>query len=105
MCARRQQRRQASPAALSQSTFGTSAALGFLELSGLLAAPLGIVLEHEADLVSFVERWDPGRFERPGMNEDVPVPVLWLDEAKSLAVLKNLTVPLVRMLRFPSRKA
>jgi hypothetical protein len=55
--------------------------LGFLDLSGLLAAALAVVLDHEGDLVAFVERRDACDLECGGMDEDVLASVLRLDEA------------------------
>src|SRR5262245_2127555 len=64
--------------------------LGFLDLSGLLAAALAVVLDHVGDLVALVEGEDAGRFERSGMDENVLVAVLRLDEAIALGSVEEL---------------
>jgi hypothetical protein len=56
---------------------------GFLDLSGLLAATLLVVFEHEADLVPFVERKNARRLESSGMDKDVLVAAFRLNEAKA----------------------
>src|SRR5262245_29180316 len=81
--------------------------LGFLDLSGLLAAALAVVLDHEGDLVAFVEGEDAGRFERSGMDENVLVAVLRLDEAIALGSVEELdsTCSTHVGIPFPARRA
>src|SRR3990172_5975553 len=58
-----------------------SAASEELDLPGLLSAALAVVLEHEGDLVAFVEGVDAGALEGGGVNEHVLAAVLGRDEA------------------------
>src|SRR5688572_17217483 len=67
-----------------------SKCLGFLDLSGLLAAAAPVVLEHEADLVALVERPHPCRFECGRMDKHVLAAALLLDEAEAFCSVEEL---------------
>ncbi len=73
--------RRHEPAASSSRT--SSGGLGELDLGGLLTAALAVVLEHEGDLVAFVEPVDACPLQRARVKEDVLGAVLRLHEAVS----------------------
>jgi hypothetical protein len=64
--------------------------LGFLDLPGLFTAALSVILDHEGDLVAFVERPDTRRLEGSRMDEDVLRTVLRCDEAEALSAVEEL---------------
>jgi|KBSSwiStaDraftv2_1062776.scaffolds.fasta_scaffold2273015_1 hypothetical protein len=63
---------------------------GFLDLPGLLAATLSVVLEDECDLVAFVQRLDPRQLECGCMDEHIFRSVLGCDEAKAFGGIVEL---------------
>ena len=60
-----------------------------LDLSCLLAAALLIVLEDEADLVTFGEVGNAGEFKRRGMNENVLSAGFRSDKSKALGEIEE----------------
>jgi hypothetical protein len=80
------------PGALKNSDLmlGRGERLGLLNLAGLLAASLLIVLKDERHLVAFVERIDAGLPERVGVNENVPRPIVRGDKAKAFDGVEKL---------------
>jgi len=86
-----------SPAALILVASYEGRSLGFLDLSGLLAATFSVVFKHEADLVALVERVDAAASSAVAWtNTSLSPPSGWMNP-KPLDVLKNLTVPVVRV--------
>src|SRR6185295_11455505 len=63
---------------------------GFLELCGLLAAALSVVLERERDPVALVEHWEPRLLDGRRVYEYVLGAVLRGDEAESLGAVEEL---------------
>jgi hypothetical protein len=77
--------------------------LGFLDLSGLLAATFPVVFKYEGNLVALVEGQDTSRFEGGGMDEDVLPAGLRLYEAKALSRVEELYCTCGSHLGVPSR--
>src|SRR6185295_15675920 len=63
--------------------------LGLLDLAGLLAAALAVVLEHEGDLVTLVEGPDARGLEGSGVHEHVLAAVSRSDEAVTFCAVEE----------------
>jgi hypothetical protein len=63
--------------------------LGFLYLSGLLAAALPVVFECKRDFVALIERAQSCHLEGRGMDKDVLGPIFGSDEAEAFSAVEK----------------